>query len=81
MTTMAFSDIVHFLFDLSPLQVGLAIVLVILTPIFLHNFVFNASSLTQLPSILLIGPSGAGKTSLLTLVRPDFGTTIESMLT
>lgn len=70
MTAMALSDVLHFFFDLSPLQIGIAILLVLLTPVFLHNFVFSASGLTQLPSILLIGPSGAGKTSLLTLVSP-----------
>jgi energy-coupling factor transporter ATP-binding protein EcfA2 len=41
---------------------------VLTIPLFLHFFVFRASGLTALPSILLIGPSGAGKTSLITLV-------------
>lgn len=62
------TTILNLIFDLSPLQIIFAILIVALTPIFLHTFVFRASGLTTLPSILLIGPSGAGKTSLLTLV-------------
>ncbi|KAK4099020.1 hypothetical protein N658DRAFT_454032 [Parathielavia hyrcaniae] len=47
------------------ISVGLAIVLLI--PILLH-FIFSAATpYTTLPSVLLIGPSGAGKTALLTL--------------
>ena len=47
------------------LSIGLAIVL--LFPILLH-FLFSATTpYTTLPSVLLVGPSGAGKTALLTL--------------
>lgn len=47
------------------IAVGLAIVLFI--PIFLH-FLYSATTpYTALPSVLLVGPSGAGKTALTTL--------------
>ncbi|KAK4153578.1 signal recognition particle receptor subunit beta [Chaetomidium leptoderma] len=47
------------------ISIGLAIVLII--PIILH-FIFSATTpYTTLPSVLLLGPSGAGKTALLTL--------------
>jgi len=54
---------------LSPSPVGLviAILLVLTIPLFLHTYVFRTSGLTTLPSILLLGSSGSGKTSLLTL--------------
>ncbi|KAK4123120.1 putative signal recognition particle protein [Parathielavia appendiculata] len=49
----------------SVISIGLAIVLLI--PIILH-FIFSATTpYTTLPSVLLVGPSGAGKTALLTL--------------
>ena len=63
------------------LSVGLAIVLLI--PILLH-FIFSATTpYTTLPSVLLVGPSGAGKTALLTLFErgplyhPDTGSASE----
>jgi signal recognition particle receptor subunit beta len=49
------------------ISIGLAIVLLI--PILLH-FIFSATTpYTTLPSVLLVGPSGAGKTALLTLLE------------
>ncbi|KAL2123458.1 hypothetical protein VTJ04DRAFT_3913 [Mycothermus thermophilus] len=45
--------------------VGFAIVL--LAPIILHFIYTSATPYTSLPAVLLIGPSGAGKTALLTL--------------
>lgn len=63
----------HAVFSPSPIALIVGILLVLTIPIFLHTVVFRASGLTTLPSILLLGPSGAGKTSLLTLVRiPNF---------
>lgn len=52
----------------SPVELVIALLLVLTIPIFLHYVVFKTSGLTTLPSILLLGPSGSGKTSLLTLV-------------
>ena len=52
----------------TPLAVGVAIVLVLSIPLFLHLIIYRSISSTTLPSFLLIGTSGAGKTALLTLV-------------
>lgn len=46
---------------------GAAIVLFM--PLLVHLFLTRATPYTSLPSILLVGPSGAGKTSLLTLLE------------
>ncbi|ORY70033.1 signal recognition particle receptor, beta subunit [Pseudomassariella vexata] len=43
--------------------------IVLLVPILVHFFVVRTTPYTTLPTILLVGPSGAGKTSLLTLVE------------
>jgi len=64
----AMQDLLHALLNPSPLGLAIAILLAITIPIFLHSVVFRSSGLTTLPSILLIGPSSSGKTSLITLV-------------
>ncbi len=56
----------------TPLAIGVAILLVLSVPLFLHLVIYRSSSSTTLPSFLLVGPSGAGKTALLTLVRTLF---------
>jgi signal recognition particle receptor subunit beta len=45
--------------------------LIVLTfPILLHSFLYrNAAASTSLPTFLLVGPSGGGKTAFTTLVR------------
>ncbi|KAI1879439.1 hypothetical protein JX265_002393 [Neoarthrinium moseri] len=43
--------------------------IVLLVPILVHFYISSATPYTNLPSILLIGPPGAGKTSLLTLLE------------
>ncbi|KDN66377.1 putative signal recognition particle receptor beta subunit [Colletotrichum sublineola] len=47
------------------LAIGAAIVL--LFPILLHYILIKSTPYTMLPSVLLMGPAGAGKTALLTL--------------
>ena len=41
----------------------------VLLPILLHQFIYRNATPTALPSFLLLGPSGGGKTAFLTLVR------------
>lgn len=48
---------------------AVTLVLVLLLPILLHHFIYKRATPTALPTFLLVGPSGAGKTALLTLVR------------
>ncbi|KAH9900463.1 P-loop containing nucleoside triphosphate hydrolase protein [Xylariomycetidae sp. FL2044] len=43
--------------------------IVLLVPILVHFFVVATTPYTTLPSVLLVGPPGAGKTSLLTLLE------------
>lgn len=50
--------------------IAVALVLTLLLPVLLHMFIYRKATPTALPTFLLIGPSGAGKTALLTLVRP-----------
>ncbi|KAH6849636.1 signal recognition particle receptor beta subunit-domain-containing protein [Chaetomium sp. MPI-CAGE-AT-0009] len=51
----------------SPTVITIGLAIVLFLPILLH-FLFSATTpYTTLPSVLLIGPSGAGKTALLTL--------------
>ena len=38
-------------------------------PILIHTYLYKRAVAKELPTFLLLGPSGAGKTSLLTLVR------------
>lgn len=56
----------------TPLAVSIAILLVLTIPLFLHLLIYRSTTSTTLPSFLLVGPSGAGKTALLTLVMSFF---------
>lgn len=51
----------------SPTVFILGFAIVLLLPIFLHYVLHSATPYNTLPSVLLVGPSGAGKTALLTL--------------
>lgn len=48
--------------------------IVLLVPVLMHLWFTQAATYTVLPSILLTGPSGAGKTALLTLLERRDGT-------
>ncbi|ORY10350.1 signal recognition particle receptor beta subunit-domain-containing protein [Clohesyomyces aquaticus] len=48
---------------------ALTLALVLVLPILLHQFVYRRVTPTALPTFLLVGPSGAGKTALLTLTE------------
>lgn len=52
----------------SPLQFAISLLVVIAIPILIHNYLASSGSVTTLPSILVVGPLGSGKTSLQTLV-------------
>lgn len=41
----------------------------LLTPLLIHYYLYRKAAAREVPGFLLVGPSGAGKTSLLTLVR------------
>ncbi|KAI4868783.1 P-loop containing nucleoside triphosphate hydrolase protein [Hypoxylon rubiginosum] len=44
-------------------------IIVLLLPILVHLYISRSTPYTSLPSILLLGPAGGGKTSLLTLLE------------
>lgn len=39
-----------------------------LLPIFLHFYLYQSRTTTKIPTFIVVGPSGTGKTALLTLV-------------
>ena len=56
------------LLEPTPSVILITILVVLFVPILLHLLLFRSPTRTALPTFLLLGPSGAGKTSLLTLV-------------
>ncbi|MCJ1434936.1 hypothetical protein MMC27_004306 [Xylographa pallens] len=56
-----------FLLAPTPLAIAVTLIIAVVTPLFLHFIIYRSTSTTSLPSFLLLGPSNAGKTSLLTL--------------
>ncbi|KAL8903211.1 MAG: hypothetical protein Q9207_004077 [Kuettlingeria erythrocarpa] len=65
---MSWADPLTFLPEPSPSFIVLSLLLVISIPLILHLIIYNTTSDT-LPTILLVGPSGAGKTALATLLE------------
>ncbi|KAK0711989.1 signal recognition particle receptor beta subunit-domain-containing protein [Lasiosphaeris hirsuta] len=53
----------------SPVVFAIGFAFVLFFPVLLHILVTQKSTYTTLPSVLLVGPSGAGKTALLTLLE------------
>ncbi len=54
-----------------PLAILVAFIVALALPILIHSILYRASKKSSIsPTFLLLGTSGAGKTSLLTLVRP-----------
>ncbi|KAF2475754.1 P-loop containing nucleoside triphosphate hydrolase protein [Lindgomyces ingoldianus] len=47
----------------------ITLLVAVVLPILLHQFVYKRATPTTLPSFLLLGPSGAGKTAFLTLTE------------
>ncbi|KAL9603935.1 MAG: hypothetical protein Q9219_000873 [cf. Caloplaca sp. 3 TL-2023] len=67
----------------SPVLIFTSLLLIVSIPLILHFIIYNTTSDT-LPTILLVGPSGAGKTSLATLLergRPAATHTSQAPLT
>ncbi|KAI4133262.1 MAG: hypothetical protein LQ338_000320 [Usnochroma carphineum] len=80
---MSWADPLSFMPEPSPLVILFSLLLVISIPLILHLIVYSTTSDT-LPTILLIGPSGAGKTSFATLLergRPAATRTSQAPLT
>ncbi|KAI4148742.1 MAG: hypothetical protein L6R39_002699 [Caloplaca ligustica] len=65
---MSWADPLSFMPEPSPYVIILSLILVISIPLLLHALIYSTTSDT-LPTILLIGPSEAGKTALATLLE------------
>ncbi|RYP64255.1 hypothetical protein DL769_006735 [Monosporascus sp. CRB-8-3] len=62
-------DALEYILTPSPAVFIVGGLIVLLVPILVHIFVERATPYTALPSILLVGPAGGGKTSLQTLLE------------
>ncbi|CAZ79730.1 unnamed protein product [Tuber melanosporum] len=61
------------IFAPSPTVLITTILVIFLTPIFLHFIVFHSRSPISLPTFLLVGPAASGKTSLMTSFESEPG--------
>jgi signal recognition particle receptor subunit beta len=62
-----FTQVVEAIMTPSPAVFVIGVLIIILVPILLHFLLVKSTPYTTLPTVLLLGPSGVGKTSLLTL--------------
>ncbi|KAL8672089.1 MAG: hypothetical protein Q9168_003449 [Polycauliona sp. 1 TL-2023] len=62
---MSRTSLLSFMPEPTPLLILFSVLLVVLIPLLLHLIIYNTTSDT-LPTIILVGPSGAGKTALAT---------------
>ncbi|KAI1319397.1 signal recognition particle receptor beta subunit-domain-containing protein [Xylariaceae sp. FL0255] len=62
-------DIIEYLMTPSKPVIIIGLLIVLIAPILVHLWITRATPYTSLPTILLAGPSGGGKTSLLTLLE------------
>ncbi|KAL8682298.1 MAG: hypothetical protein Q9186_001667 [Xanthomendoza sp. 1 TL-2023] len=65
---MLWPNTLIFIPEPSPLLILISVLLVVSIPLLLHLVIYSRTSDT-LPTILLLGPSGAGKTALVTLLE------------
>ncbi len=65
---MAWTNPLSFMPEPTPVLILISVLLVVSIPLLLHLIIYSTTSDT-LPTILLIGPSGAGKTALVTLLE------------
>ena len=56
----------------SPGVLMVAVLLIFLTPLFIHHFIFRSGSAISLPTFPLVGPVSSGKTSLMMSVSISF---------
>lgn len=68
-----FAEVVAFLLEPSPAVMVLGILIIIGAPLILHMILASSATYTVPPTVLLLGPSGAGKTALLTLLERGSG--------
>jgi signal recognition particle receptor subunit beta len=64
-----FTEILELLLTPSLPVIALGLLIVVGAPIILHLILSSSATYTTPPSVLLLGPDGAGKTSLLTLLE------------
>ena len=60
------SSLLETLLSPTPTTILISLLVVLLTPIVFHTLIFRTRASTTLPTFLLLGPSSAGKTTLMT---------------
>ena len=70
MPSYTLADILTLLLSPSPAALGSALLVAFGLPLLFHYVIYTSIS-RSLPTFILVGPSGGGKTSLHALVRPQ----------
>jgi signal recognition particle receptor subunit beta len=60
------------LLDGNPIAILVTVVITVFTPVLLHYLLYRSAASPASSSFILLGPSGAGKTALFSLVRSSF---------
>jgi signal recognition particle receptor subunit beta len=61
-------DLLTWMFSPNWSTIILAVIVAFTLPVLIHGYLYKKAVAKEVPRFLLMGPSGAGKTSLLTLV-------------